>query len=312
MPLLNVPGSQNNLNITVEGLEPETIGAIPVSQKGQPNGVPTLNEQGQVPTHQLPSFHVPTLAELGGEPAGAASQAISAHKAESEPHGQYALGLELDSHINSTNNPHQVTRAQLGAEPAGAEERAKAHAEQLIAALKTRSANPPSNPSEGHIWEQVDTSSNSVMHTWVRQGALWRSHSMNLRSNLFWISAATDDLVTKRNWEIEIYPNMPFAASKILISYLQIGFVAYNAVQNANNFWSFLLFGTDGNNIENYWAQLDFKENIPTQTRTTKNIYVGADLGLNAQLRRLRVEARATGAPGLILARANLGYIFTR
>lgn len=261
---------------------------------------------------EIPPAPLPTLEQIGAEPAGAAPKVIAAHKAEIEPHPQYALGLELDSHINSTNNPHQVTRAQLGAEPIGAEERAKSYADQLFAALKTRSPNPPSNPSEGHIWEQVDIASNSVMHTWIRQNALWRSHSMNVRHNFFWISSATDDLVTKRNWEIEIYPNMPFAVSKILISYLQIGLTAYGTIQDANNYWAFLLLGTNNSNVENYWTQLNFNGNIPTQTRAYKNIFVGADLALDTELRRLRLEARAVGNPGLALARANLGYVFSR
>lgn len=325
----------------------EIMGLIPLSNKGQPGGVAELGDDGTVPAHQLPPIAAetptleeigaepagaeararsytderiaqipapiaPTLADLGGEAAGTAASAIASHSSESNPHAQYAHLLELDSHINSTNNPHQVTRSQLGAEPAGAEERAKVYTDQKIAALKTRSTNPPSNPSEGHIWEQVDIASNSVMHTWIRQGALWRSHPMNVRQNFFWISNAADDLVTKRNWEIEIYPNMPFAVSKILISYLQIGLTPYGVVQDANNYWAFLLFGTNGSNVENYWTQLNFNGNIPIQTRAYKNIFVGADLALDTELRRLRIEARAIGNPGLVLARANLGYVFSR
>lgn len=263
---------------------------------------------------QIHNLSPEDLQLVGAEPVGAAAQAIANHKAESEPHAQYVLDVELESHINSTNNPHQVTRAQLGAEPAGAEERAKQYTDSKFAAIRkvTRSTTVPTSPSEGDIWEQVEVSSNSVMHTWIRQGSFWRSLYTNIRSYFFWVTSNADDLVLKRNWEIEIYPNSPFQVDSLTICTFQVGLNPYNVILDTTNYWSFLLFGTDNNNNENYWSQLDFKDNHPTFQRATKNIYIGATRALNTQLRRLRVEARATGNPGLTLARANLGYVFSR
>ncbi|GAB4199584.1 MAG: hypothetical protein Fur006_50400 [Coleofasciculaceae cyanobacterium] len=52
---------------------PATLGAIALSAKGQPGGVPFLDNDGKVPAGQLPS--APTLTSLGGEPSGAETRA---------------------------------------------------------------------------------------------------------------------------------------------------------------------------------------------------------------------------------------------
>lgn len=68
---------------------------IPMSQKGQPGGVATLDDTGRLPEEQLP--------EISFDPAGSAA----------------AVQRNLNAHIGNRNNPHGVTAAQAGADPAG-------------------------------------------------------------------------------------------------------------------------------------------------------------------------------------------------
>ncbi len=98
----------------------------------------------------------PTLASLGAEPAGTAAAAIASHKAEAEPHPQYVVEAQLNSHTSSVNNPHQVTLTQVGGEPAGAETRSKTYTDQQVAAL----LNNISPKSFFHIWGNTNKTSN--------------------------------------------------------------------------------------------------------------------------------------------------------
>lgn len=95
---------------------------------------------------ELPSSGTPpTLESLGAEPAGTATAAIAAHKAEVDPHSQYVVDTELAAHTTNLSNPHQLTLAQIGAEPAGAETRSKAYTDQKVSGLEY-----PSNHL--HLW----------------------------------------------------------------------------------------------------------------------------------------------------------------
>lgn len=49
----------------------EIMGLIPLSDKGKPGGVAELGADGKVPPDQFPFSGLPTLEELGAEPAGA-------------------------------------------------------------------------------------------------------------------------------------------------------------------------------------------------------------------------------------------------
>lgn len=68
--------------------------SIPLSQRGQPGGVASLDETGKLPAIQLPTNDF--------DPSGAAG----------------AVQANLDDHIADTANPHGVTAAQVGAVPA--------------------------------------------------------------------------------------------------------------------------------------------------------------------------------------------------
>lgn len=86
----------------------DNVQQIPMSQKGQPNGVATLDETGKVPSSQLPDIAAPvtsvngktgnvilTAADVGAEtPAGAQSK--------------------VNAHATRTDNPHNVTKSQVG------------------------------------------------------------------------------------------------------------------------------------------------------------------------------------------------------
>lgn len=86
---------------------PAQVGAISVGEKGIANGVATLNASGIVPTAQLPPF----------EAQGAATAAIASHVAALDPHAQYATDTDLATHTGNTSNPHSTTAAQVGAIP---------------------------------------------------------------------------------------------------------------------------------------------------------------------------------------------------
>jgi hypothetical protein len=81
------------------------VGAISIGEKAAANGVATLNASGIVPAAQLPAFEAP----------GAATSAIASHVAATDPHAQYATDADLTTHTGNTSNPHSTTAAQVGA-----------------------------------------------------------------------------------------------------------------------------------------------------------------------------------------------------
>ena len=66
-------------------------GAVPITEKGAPNGVATLGPDGKVPAGQLP--------KMDYDPAGSAE----------------AVQKALTAHTGNKNNPHAVTAEQVGA-----------------------------------------------------------------------------------------------------------------------------------------------------------------------------------------------------
>lgn len=67
-----------------EPATPEGIGAVSSSEKGQSNGVATLDEDGKVPEIQLPSFETPSGAQAK----------VDTHEAKVAPHsGHMILGI---------------------------------------------------------------------------------------------------------------------------------------------------------------------------------------------------------------------------
>jgi hypothetical protein len=326
MPLIDVPGSQDGLVIHLEGLKPETIGAIPTTQKGQPGGVATLGSDRKVPVEQLPPLPPsppPTLEELGAEPAGAEARAKSYTDEKiaqfpppptltqlgGEPAGAEARAKSYtDGKISQLPPPPTLT--QLGGEPAGAEARAKSYTDQQINLIKvTRSVSAPTNPADGDNWEQLDPNFATPLMRWRRISNEWRSEVFT-QSKLYWVTTQSDDLVKERNWEIELWPKVPVAVSKIFLAYLKIYLTPYSAIQTAANHWKFTIFGMDANNNENYWNQLEFQENIAVLDRSEKILQINASLTLWSQLRRLRIQADAVGSPGLVLAYASVSHFY--
>lgn len=54
MTVINAPGTQQDLILTLTGLQPSTIGAIASSEKASPNGVATLGSDSKLPWAQSP------------------------------------------------------------------------------------------------------------------------------------------------------------------------------------------------------------------------------------------------------------------
>ena len=67
------------VNITI----PSSDSFIPLSQKGQPNGVATLDENGKLTESQKPTY---SAADVGADPTGTANQAVSTHNTSPDAH----------------------------------------------------------------------------------------------------------------------------------------------------------------------------------------------------------------------------------
>lgn len=67
------------VNITI----PSSDSFIPLSQKGQPNGVATLDENGKLTESQKPTY---SAADVGADPTGTAAQAVSTHNTSPDAH----------------------------------------------------------------------------------------------------------------------------------------------------------------------------------------------------------------------------------
>ena len=92
---------------TVKGgsLTASDLGAVSAKDKGKANGVAGLDENGKVPSGQLP--------EMNYEGKGA----VDTHNKSSAAHAALfkAINDLLAAHVKDTGNPHKVTPAQIGA-----------------------------------------------------------------------------------------------------------------------------------------------------------------------------------------------------
>lgn len=148
--------------------------------------------------------HQTTAAQVGAEPVGSSAAAIAAHVQEEDPHPQYTTAQEasaaapvqsvnsktgtvtldagnvgadvagsaaavqsnLTSHVNDTDNPHQVTAAQVGADPAGTAAAAvQAHVDQTdphpqYTTTSEAAAAAPVQSVNGEVGEVVLTAGN--------------------------------------------------------------------------------------------------------------------------------------------------------
>ena len=97
----------------INGSDPidlRNLGAIPVNEKGQPNGIATLNEEGKVPAEQLPDMTIATTKEeLGLENVDNTrdmDKPISIKQQEAIDEAKKA-GIDaqtnLDNHVNNIN-----------------------------------------------------------------------------------------------------------------------------------------------------------------------------------------------------------------
>lgn len=86
-----VQNAANALGQALAALDADSVGAIPSTEKGQANGVASLDNTGKVPSAQLPAMDY--------DPAGSAD----------------AVQQALNTHTNNKQNPHGVTAAQVGA-----------------------------------------------------------------------------------------------------------------------------------------------------------------------------------------------------
>lgn len=67
------------VNITI----PSSDSFIPLTQKGQPNGVATLDENGKLTESQKPTY---SAADVGADPTGTAARAVSTHNTSPNAH----------------------------------------------------------------------------------------------------------------------------------------------------------------------------------------------------------------------------------
>lgn len=136
-----INGKPLSENVT---LDAEDVGAIPATEKGQPNGVATLGSDGKVPSSQLPSF-VDDVAEYPARSdfpetgqdgtiyvaedtnltyrwSGTAYVEISPSLALGETASTAYRGdrgkIAYDHSQTKNANPHQTTYDQVGAAPA--------------------------------------------------------------------------------------------------------------------------------------------------------------------------------------------------
>lgn len=99
-------------NIDMKYIEIHTnpmLDFIKNSEKGQPNGVPILDEHGKIPADNMPA-NTPTLGEDGKIPQEQLPD-LNFDTAGSAA----AVQNNLNAHINNKQNPHGVTAAQVGA-----------------------------------------------------------------------------------------------------------------------------------------------------------------------------------------------------
>lgn len=99
-------------NIDMKYIEIHTnpmLDFIKTSEKGQPNGVPILDENGKIPADNMPT-NTPTLGEDGKIPQEQLPD-LNFDTAGSAA----AVQGNLNAHINNKQNPHGVTAAQVGA-----------------------------------------------------------------------------------------------------------------------------------------------------------------------------------------------------
>ena len=86
-----VQNAANALGQSLAALDADSVGAIPSAEKGKANGVAELDSSGKVPSAQLPAMNY--------DPAGSAQ----------------AVQEALTTHVDDTENPHNVTASQAGA-----------------------------------------------------------------------------------------------------------------------------------------------------------------------------------------------------
>ncbi|HEY9672747.1 MAG TPA: hypothetical protein V6D11_14980 [Waterburya sp.] len=325
MPLINVPGTQDDLTLTLTGLKPETIGAISQAEKGKPKGVASLGDDGVVPTYQLPDFHSPNLSELGGEPAGAETRAkaYTDEKIAQIPPvpppptltqlGGEPVGAETRAKTYTDQKISQLpapsTLVQLGGEPVGAETRAKTYTDQQISQLPkiTRSTTVPSNPQEGDVWEQLDTNTSwktpPILHVWRYSSGNWISRELQFQTHLFFKGDNSSE-----NWEVRIWPNTPINPAKIVLAYIQVWARNYTVNADANNYWRFNIFGSN-QSAENYYNQVAFKSGQAGQILQAL-LPFNSVLSLGTELIRLRIQADAVGNAGVFLADFSVSYFY--
>ena len=81
---------------------------IPMSQKGEKNGVASLDASGKVPSGQLPAMNYAPASHVNDTTKHITAEERQAWSAKTDD-------TAVDAHKKDKNNPHEVTAAQVGA-----------------------------------------------------------------------------------------------------------------------------------------------------------------------------------------------------
>jgi hypothetical protein len=304
MPLINVPGSQDGLTVTLTGLEPETIGAIPASQKAQPQGVATLGNDGLVLPTQLPNYSVPTLSELGGIPAsekGAINGVATLGSNGIVPPTQLPV-IQYPTLVDLGGVPLAQKGVANGVATLGTD--GKIPWAQSPMPRQTQSVSAPSTASDGDLWLEQDPTNTVVNEVWRYRSGNWRSQKTLYQTHLYFRGDNASE-----NWEIRIWPTL-FSASRIYLMYLEGRIRPYVNALDASNYWKFTIYGSSPS-AENYWNQITFN-NIALGSIGYQKLPIDANQLLSTELIRLRVQADAVGNPGVALADFAVAYYFIK
>jgi len=173
----------------------------------------------------------------------------------------------------------------------------------------TRSATPPTSPKNGDIWDELDqTFQFLVVHRWVWITDKWYSYNLNYARCQFVVSPPSADTEKTRDLNVAI----PFKSSRpitLLLTSLNASFTNYTTPQDASNFWTFLVYGTTLSEGEVYWFGLDTKTQA-ANTVANKELLVSTFTNPSTDFKRIRVEARATGNPGILIASLSLAHSY--
>lgn len=186
----------------------------------------------------------------------------------------------------------------------------KSELQSAIAPQKiTRSVSVPTSPQSGDIWDELDKNFQAfVIHRWVYVNNAWVSYNLQFAKTQFIIAPASAD--AEKSKELVLSPTFK-GVKKPTIQLIAFNAIInnYNTAQDASNFWSFNVFGTNLASAENFWFNIDTK-NTPADSVGEKEQVIGSTASPYTDFKRVRIQAVAAGDPGIVIANLSLSYIY--